>query len=98
MWTICDLTLHILLSKLKNIDMREYELDQIQIPAMYFISQTEEFTNTQDYLSKEYRNSAQGTSGIKITAVATTAPSTSSVKREMEAPKNNVIVKRARIV
>jgi hypothetical protein len=98
MWTVCDLTLHILLSKLKNIDMREYELDQIQIPAMYFIPQTEEFSNNRDYLSQEFRSSqvgAQGTSGVKIAAVSS---GVSTVKRELEAPKSTIIIKKARVV
>jgi bisphosphoglycerate-dependent phosphoglycerate mutase len=36
--------------------MREYTLDQVHIPRMYFQEQPPEFDNKQDYLSEEFKN------------------------------------------
>jgi hypothetical protein len=44
------------LSKLKSVDMREYTLDQVHIPRMYFQEQPTEFDNKRDYLSEEFKN------------------------------------------
>jgi sister chromatid cohesion protein PDS5 len=54
-WTLCDLSLHLLLSKLKNVDMREYSLDQVNIPRMYFQEQSADFNNKRNYLTQEFK-------------------------------------------
>ena len=54
MWTICDLALHILINKLKSVDMREYTLDQVHISRMYFQEQNSSFENNKEYLSQEF--------------------------------------------
>lgn len=55
MYTICELALHMLLSKLKIVDMREYTLDQVNIPRMYFQEQSSDFENKKEYLSQEFK-------------------------------------------
>lgn len=47
--------MHIILTKLKNIDMHEYSLDQVNIPRMYFQEQSADFNNKRNYLSQEYK-------------------------------------------
>lgn len=47
--------LHLILTKLKNVDMREYSLDQVNIPRMYFQEQGSDFDNKRNYLSIEYK-------------------------------------------
>lgn len=54
-WTLCDLSLHLILTKLKNVDMREYSLDQVNIPRMYFQEQSADFNNKRNYLSQEFK-------------------------------------------
>lgn len=55
MWTLCDLTLHIMVTKFKIIDLREYSLDQVNIPRMYFQEQSTSFENNIDYLSNDFK-------------------------------------------
>lgn len=98
MWTLCDLTMHIILSKLKVVDLREYPLEQIQIPSMYFTPQSEDFDNRRDYLSKDYRDldgscpesEKQPESSVKVTS-AQLVP----VKREA-VPGTKPVPKKAR--
>ena len=47
--------MHIILTKLKNVDMHEYSLDQVNIPRMYFQEQSADFNNKRNYLSQEYK-------------------------------------------
>lgn len=47
--------MHLILTKLKNIDMHEYSLDQVNIPRMYFQEQSADFNNKRNYLSQEYK-------------------------------------------
>lgn len=39
--------------------MREYSLDQVNIPRMYFQEQPSDFENNTEYLSDEYKIMAQ---------------------------------------
>jgi hypothetical protein len=47
--------MHILITKLKSVDMREYSLDQVNIPRMYFQEQPADFENNTEYLSDEFK-------------------------------------------
>lgn len=49
------MVLHMLLSKLKSVDTREYSLDQVNIPRMYFQEQPSDFINKTEYLSDEFK-------------------------------------------
>lgn len=91
MWIVCDLTMHIILSKLKIVDLREYPLEQIQIPSMYFTPQAEGFDNKHDYLSKDFRNLDQP--NVEPEAKPQTAPA--QVKRDA-APVTKPASKKAR--
>jgi len=44
-----------MLTKIKSIDMREYTLDQVIIPSMYFQEQAVDFANKRNYLSTEFK-------------------------------------------
>lgn len=55
MWTLCDLAFHIIVTKLNSVDMREYSLDQVNIPRMYFQEQPNDFDNKANYLSAEFK-------------------------------------------
>jgi hypothetical protein len=79
--------MHIILTKLKNIDTHEYSLDQVVIPAMYFQHQSEEFDNTQNYLSHEFKRQ---TSSVAEASSETTQQASPS--RPGPAPK--VLTKR----
>lgn len=39
--------------------MREYSLDQVNIPRMYFQEQPNDFDNKRNYLSSEYKKKAE---------------------------------------
>ncbi|CRK92889.1 CLUMA_CG006304, isoform A [Clunio marinus] len=62
LWTLCDLSLHLILTKLKNVDTREYSLDQVNIPRMYFQEQDTNFKNEHNYLSLEFKSLLTATS------------------------------------
>ena len=96
------MALHIILTKLKTVDMREYTLEQVCIPTMYYQEQAPTFNNKRDYLSQEYKRltAAKNADGTEVTktAVASMQPST-AVKRPNVAPqqrikrqKNDVII------
>lgn len=76
-----------ILSKLKSVDMREYSLDQVQIPRMYFLEQPTEFDNKCNYLSEEFKSIMQS-SPVEIpeTENANAGPS----KRSSEVPARDI--------
>lgn len=48
-----------ILTKIKIVDMREYSLDQVNIPRMYFQEQPPDFKNKREYLSEEFKEILQ---------------------------------------
>lgn len=93
MWTICDMALHIILTKLKTVDMREYTLEQVCIPTMYYQEQLPTFNNKRDYLSQEYKRLTAAkiaeAAEIAKASAATMQPSTAA-KRPNPAPPQRI--------
>lgn len=83
MWTLCELALHMLLSKLKIVDMREYSLDQVNIPRMYFQEQSSDFENKTDYLSQDFKKLAKHEDGENVNSNNNAGP---APKRTSEMP------------
>lgn len=83
MWTLCDLALHIIVTKLKIIDLREYSLDQVNIPRMYYQEQPADFKNQIDYLSEEFKRSTQQEDGENVNSNNNAGP---APKRPSEFP------------
>lgn len=53
MYVICDLAMHIILSKSNNYDVRDFSLDA-RIPSMYYQAQPESYQNVQNYIPDVY--------------------------------------------
>lgn len=68
MYVICDLAMHIILSKSNNYDVRDFNLDA-RIPSMYYQSQPDSYQNTQNYLPEMYLPFNHTTSNTKKTGI-----------------------------
>lgn len=67
--------------------MREYSLDQVVIPAMYFQLQSETFDNTRNYLSHDFKRQSR---------VAAAQPETTQqASQSKPGPAPKVLTKRA---
>lgn len=65
--------------------MREYSLDQVNIPRMYFQEQSADFTNKRNYLSLDYKRITQAeTEEVNPGPAQTTAP-----KRSVDTPHDS---------
>lgn len=53
MYVICDLAMHIILTKSNNYDVRDFSLDA-RIPSMYYQAQPESYQNVQNYIPEVY--------------------------------------------
>lgn len=53
MYVICDLAMHIILTKSNNYDVRDFTLDA-RIPSMYYQAQPESYQNVQNYIPEVY--------------------------------------------
>lgn len=53
MYVICDLAMHIILTKSNNYDVRDFSLDA-RIPSMYYQAQPESYQNVQSYIPEVY--------------------------------------------
>lgn len=53
MYVICDLAMHIIITKSQYCDVRDFTLDA-RIPSMYYIAQPDTYQNTQNYLPELY--------------------------------------------
>lgn len=74
--------------------MREYTLEQVCIPTMYYQEQLPTFNNKRDYLSQEYKRltAAKNADGTDIakTSVATMQPSTAAKRTNLPAPPQRI--------
>lgn len=53
MYVICDLAMHIILTKSNNYDVRDFSLDA-RIPSMYYQAQPDSYQNVQNYIPDVY--------------------------------------------
>lgn len=53
MYVICDLAMHIILTKSNNYDVRDFSMDA-RIPSMYYQAQPESYQNVQSYIPEVY--------------------------------------------
>lgn len=53
MYVICDLAMHIILTKSNNYDVRDFSLDA-RIPTMYYQAQPDSYQNVQNYIPEVY--------------------------------------------
>lgn len=50
MYAICDMAMHIILTRVQSPEVREYTLEYTRIPDMYFLPQPESYQNTKIYI------------------------------------------------
>jgi hypothetical protein len=73
--------------------MREYSLDQVNIPRMYFQEQSSDFNNKRNYLTQEFKRlSTAASSEAETSTNAGPAP-----KRPIDAPSSIDSSKRLKI-
>lgn len=68
MYVICDLAMHIIITKSQYCDVRDFTLDA-RIPSMYYIAQPDTYQNTQNYLPDLYLPYNTNTSNTKKTGI-----------------------------
>lgn len=68
MYVICDLAMHIIITKSQYCDVRDFTLDA-RIPSMYYIAQPDSYQNTQNYLPDLYLPYNTNTSNAKKTGI-----------------------------
>lgn len=68
MYVICDLAMHIIITKSQYCDVRDFTLDA-RIPSMYYIAQPDTYQNTQNYLPELYLPYNSNTSNAKKTGI-----------------------------
>lgn len=77
--------------QLKNVDMREYSLDQVNIPRMYFQEQSNDFNNQRNYLSQDFKRLSTAPTDNEAPVNPGPAP-----KRAIEASATHETTKRLR--
>lgn len=68
MYVICDLAMHIILTKANNYDTRDFALDA-RIPSMYYQAQPEGYQNLQNYIPEVYLPSHNLANNTKKTGI-----------------------------
>lgn len=68
MYVICDLAMHIILTKSNNYDVRDFSLDA-RIPSMYYQAQPESYQNVQNYIPEVYLPYNSTTNATKKTGI-----------------------------
>lgn len=50
MYAICDMAMHLILTRVQSPEVREFTLEYTRIPDMYFLQQSDSYQNTKIYI------------------------------------------------
>lgn len=69
MYAICDMALHLIMTRVQSPEVREFTLEYTRIPDMYFQPQPESYQNTKIYIPSEIFNSNSKITGVTLSNV-----------------------------
>lgn len=70
MYAICDMAMHLILSRVQTPEVREYTLEYIRIPDMFFQPQPDSYQNTKIYIPSEIFNAKSNITGVSVSNVS----------------------------
>lgn len=72
MYAICDIAMHLILTRAQYPEVREFSLEYTRIPDMYFQQQPESYQNTKIYVPSEMYNFNNTVSSKTVPSIVST--------------------------